>query len=117
MPQFEQKPVTATKQVNKDVGEYRELLIERHEKDADMRKVFGVYKKAVGAEIVGTSDEGLTIRFPIKAADQYKADCIKDANDRVKRLPTVRPSEAYSSISEVNSNTIENISAQELLGG
>lgn len=117
MPTFEQKPVTATKAASKDLGEYREILIEKHEKDSDLRKLVGIYKRDLDAEVVGTSDEGITVRYLASRAKRHEKEAQDKANAAVKRTATVRPNDNYSSIAEVHANTVENISAQELLGG
>lgn len=114
---FEQKAPSAVAKASKDVGEYTELLIEKHEKDSDMLKLFGTYRKAVGAEKVKMTDEGMIIRFPKANAEAYQKKCMDDANARMKRTGGVNVADRYKDIAEVTADTVQNVSHQELLGG
>jgi hypothetical protein len=114
---FEEKPKSTAQKVNKDLGEYREIFIEKHEKAADLTKMVNRYQKTVGAEVVDRTDEGVTIRYPIANAEKYQRESREKAN-RLARVPqAIRPDQDYAGISSVDKNTVENADIKDLMGG
>lgn len=114
---FQEKPKSAAAKASTESGGYRTLLIEKHEKAADTQKQIGIYKKAVDAEVVERTEEGVIIKYPVANAEAYQAKCIAEAQRRVKRVEGIRPDAQHSDIAEVSSNTVEHVSPKELIGG
>lgn len=117
MPTFEQKAKSAVQKANVVDGEYCTILIEKHEKDADLRKMVGIYKKAVNAEVVSTSDEGVVVKYRREDADRKLKAWQDQGNNAVRRdIQKITPDAQHAEIVEMGKNTVEEVSAQELIG-
>lgn len=114
---FEQKPLSAAQRAKKDTGEMRQVLIEKHDKDADARKMLGIYQKNFDAEVVERTEDGIVIRYSAEKADAYHKACQDEAQRRVKRVQTVSPDPQYQEMTKVTLNRTEDISPRELIGG
>jgi hypothetical protein len=113
---FQEKPKSTAQKINKDDGEYREIFIEKHEKDADLRKQINRYEKTVGAVVQSRNDEGVIMRYPVANADAYQKAARDRANKLAKMPGSIKPDENYSGISQVDKNTIEDADIKDLMG-
>ncbi len=117
MPTFEQKPDTATKKAIKDDGEYAEVLIEKHDKDADHLKMLAIHKKAVDSEIVKVVPEGTIVRFLKSKAKEHEASVHAKQARLARVAETIQPDQQFANISAIANNSVETVSHKELISG
>lgn len=113
---FQEKPKSAVQKTNADNGEMRTIIIEKHEKESDLRKQVSRFQKLFGAEVLERTEEGVTVRYPVARAEEYHAQARAKAMKLAKMPAAVKPDQQYSGISKVDKDTVEQADIRALMG-